>query len=345
MRTVDSHASVLPSATTAARTMQAIVHRRYGEPGVLAYDTLERPVPADDEVLVRVHAAGVSIGDHHIVSGKPYLVRLSPFGGFPTPRNPVPGGAIAGVVEAIGPKVTSFHVGDAVYGQGTTGAWAEYVAIPAALLAKKPSKLSFEEAAAVPWGTTALNGLRDAGGLKAGQRLLVNGASGAVGVWAVQIGKALGAHVTAVCSTRNVELVRSLGADEVIDYGKEDFVAAGPRFDVLFDMVGNRVLSDCRRVLVPGGAYVPCSGGGGDWIGPFVRIIAGLIVFAFGGRRLKLFVQKPCAADLAFMTELIESGRARPVVERVFPLSEAADALRHVGEGHARGVTVLRVAG
>ena len=344
MQSVQMNVNTRPVAKTAALTMLAVAHRRYGAPEVLTYEELARPSPGDEEVLVRVHAAGVSIGDHHIVTGKPYLVRLSPFGGFPAPRNRVPGAVMAGTVEAVGVKVTGFRPGDEVYGQGLTGAWAEYAVIPAAMLAKKPKSLSFEEAAAVPWGTTALNGLRDAGGLKAGERLLVNGASGAVGVWAVQIGKALGAHVTAVCSTRNVEMVRALGADEVIDYTRDDFVKGGARYDVILDMVGNRSLSDFRSALVAGGRYVPCSGGGGDWIGPFVRILAGLVVFAFGGRKFKLFVQKPCASDLAYMTELIESGRAKPVVDRAFPLSDVASALQHVGEGHARGVTVVRVA-
>jgi NADPH:quinone reductase-like Zn-dependent oxidoreductase len=327
----------------AAPLMRAVIHGRYGNPEVLSTGEVARPKPGDDEVLVRVHAAGISIGDHHIVTGKPYLVRLSPFGGFPTPRHQVPGGALAGIVEAVGAKVTAFSPGDAVYGQGATGAWAEFAAVPAAVLAKKPKTLSFEEAAAVPWGTTALNGLRDAGGLKPGQRLLVNGASGAVGIWAVQIGKALGAHVTAVCSTRNIDMVRALGADEVIDYTTTDFVAGGGRFDMVMDMVGNRTLGELKRVLVSNGSYVPCAGGGGDWIGPFVRIIAGLLSFAFGSRKMKLFIQKPSSKDLEFMTALIDSGKAKPIVERTYTLNEISQALDHVGAGHARGLSVLKV--
>jgi NADPH:quinone reductase-like Zn-dependent oxidoreductase len=227
--------------------MHAIVHRKYGTPDVLAYEEIERPVPADEDVLVRVHAAGASIGDHIIVTGKPYLIRLSAFGGWPRPRNLVPGACMAGRVEAVGAKVTTFRPGDDVYGEAATGAFAEYIVVPAKLIAPKPSTLSFEEAAAAPWGVNALQGLRDSGGLKAGQRVLINGASGGVGTWAVQIAKALGGHVTAVCSTRNVEMVRTLGAHEVVDYTKHDFVDGGPRLDVMLDTVGNRSVSDCKE--------------------------------------------------------------------------------------------------
>jgi NADPH:quinone reductase-like Zn-dependent oxidoreductase len=326
-----------------ASVMRAVVHRHYGTPELLSVGDVPRPVPGEEEVLVQVQAAGVSIGDHHIVTGKPYLVRLSPFGGFPKPRNPVPGAAMSGRVEAVGAKVTGFRVGEEVFGQGLNGAFAEYLVIPARLLAPKPRNLSFEAAAAVPWGTTALQGLRDAGELKAGERVLVHGASGAVGTWAVQLAKALGAHVTAVCSTRNLDLVRSLGADQVIDYTQHDFVGGGARFDVLFDTVGNRALSDCKAVLKPGGRYVPCSGGGGDWVGPFARIIGGLLVFLSGGRHFKLFMQSLNAADLVVMKDLIEAGEVKPVVERTWSLAETGAALHHVGSGHSRGVNVVRI--
>jgi NADPH:quinone reductase-like Zn-dependent oxidoreductase len=343
VETLTAHPAAHPAIHAAAPTMHAILHRAYGEPDVLAYGEIPRPIPGDEEIVVRVHAAGASIGDHHVVTGRPYLVRLSSFGGFPAPRNPVPGAAMAGVVDAVGAKVTAFRPGDEVFGQALSGAFAEYLALPAKLVAKKPKNLSFEQAAAVPWGTTALQGLRDAGGLTAGQRVLINGASGAVGTWAVQIAKALGAHVTAVCSTKNVELVRGLGADEVVDYTRDDFVSGGARFDVVMDMVGNRALSELKSVLVPGGRYVPCAGGGGDYIGPFVRILAGFAVFLFGGRTQKLFVQSLAQKDLEVMTELVESGKCKPVVDRTYPLREVGAALRHVGEGHARGVTVIRV--
>ncbi len=313
--------SKLSTVAAHAAMMKAVIHRAYGEPDVLAVGEAPKPVPGDDDVLIRVVAAGVSVGDHHVITGKPYLIRLSPFGGLPRPKHAVPGTAMAGRVESVGANVTGFRVGDEVFGQAQNGAFAEYVVMPARLVAHKPKNLSFEEAAAVPWGTTALQGLRDAGETKPGQRVLVYGASGAVGTWAVQLAKALGAHATAVCSTRNVELARALGADEVIDYTKSDFVAGGARFDVLMDMVGNRALSDCKRVLNAGGRYVPCSAGGGDWLGPIGRIVGGLLMFLYGGKRFKMFVQKVNAADLVVMRELIEAGTMRPVVERTWSFS------------------------
>lgn len=348
MQAVDEiHAPLRPASTSAkavSRTMRAIVHREYGTPDVLALGEVERPVPGDGDVLVRVHAAGVSVGDHHVVTGRPYMIRLSPFGGLPRPRNKVPGALLAGVVEAVGAKVTTFRPGDEVYGQTANGAFAEYVVVPADHIAPKPGNLSFEEAAAVPWAATALQGLRDAGGLVAGQRVLINGASGGVGTWAVQIAKALGAEVTAVCSARNVEMVRSLGADEVIDYAKQDFVEGGARFDVMMDMIGNRSLSDCLGVLRPGGALVPCSGGGGDWVGPLFRIVAALVRSLFSSRRVATFMMAPSQKDLVFLKELVEAGKARPVIERRYRLGEVAEALKHVGEGHTQGQTVIRIA-
>ena len=321
--------------------MQAIVHRNYGLPDVLTFETIARPVPGVDDVLIRVHAACATIGDHHVVTGKPYLIRLSPFGGVPRPKNRVPGALMAGRVEAVGANVTTFRPGDEVFGQATAGAFAEYLVMPAKMVARKPSNLTFEEAAAVPWAATALQGLRDAGGLKAGQKVLINGAAGGVGSWAVQIAKALGAEVTAVCSTRNVERVHALGADHVLDYNAEDFVAGGARFDVMLDLVGNRSLSDCRGVLVPGGAYVPCAGGDGDWLGPLARIAGGLLSFLFSGRRFRMFVMTPTQDDLLFLKALVEAGKGRPIIERRYSLSEVAEALRHVGEGHAQGQTVI----
>jgi len=325
--------------------MKAVIHREYGEPDVLTLGEAPRPVPGDDDVLIRVVAAGVSVGDYHVITGKPYLIRLSPFGGLPRPKHAVPGAAMSGRVESVGANATGFRVGDEVFGQAQNGAFAEYVVMPARLVAHKPKNLSCEEAAAVPWGTTALQGLRDAGEMKSGERVLVYGASGAVGTWAVQLAKALGAHVTAVCSTRNVELVRSLGANEIIDYTKSDFVEGGARFDVLMDMVGSRALSDCKRVLNAGGRYVPCSMGGGDWLGPMVRMIGGLLTFLFGGKRFKMFVQKVNAADLVVMREFIEAGTMRPVVERTWSFSEVGAALNHVGAGHSRGLNVVRISG
>ena len=310
---------------------------------MLTVGQVAMPVAGDDDVLIHVVAAGASIGDHHIVTGKPYLVRLSPFGGFPRPKHAVPGSAMSGRVVAVGAKVTGFGVGDEVFGQALNGAFAEFLVMPAKLVALKPTNLSFEAAAAVPWGTTALQGLRDVGEVKSGERVLVYGASGAVGTWAVQLAKSLGAHVTAVCSTRNVELVRSLGADHVIDYTQSDFAEGGARYDVLIDMVGNRSLSDCKRALNGGGRYVSCSGGGGDWLGPIPRIVGGLLVFLFGGKHFRILMQDLNATDLDVMRELIEAGKTRPVVERIWSLPEASAALRHVGTGRSRGVNVVRV--
>ncbi len=326
-------------------TMKAVMHRMYGEPDVLTVGEVGKPVAGVDEVLIRVMAAGVSIGDHHVVTGKPYLVRLSPFGGIPRPRHLVPGAAVSGRVEAVGARVTEFRVGDEVFGQALHGAFAEYLAMPAKLVAHKPTNLTIEEAAAVPWGTTALQGLRDAGGVKAGERVLAYGASGAVGTWAVQIAKTLGAHVTAVCSTRNVDLVRSLGADEVIDHTRSDFVAAAARYDVFMDMVGNLPLSHCKRVLSAGGRYVACAVGGGDWFAPVARIVGGRCTFLFGDKRMNVLMQKLDAADLVAMRQLIESRAIRPVVERVWSLAEVSAALRHVGGGHSQGLNVVRIVG
>jgi NADPH:quinone reductase-like Zn-dependent oxidoreductase len=333
-----------PAPAVVARTMRAVLHPRYGEPEVLALGEIARPTPGPGEVLVRAHAAGVSIGDHHVVTGKPYLIRLTPYGGLPRPKHRVPGMALAGRVEEVGAGVTAFRPGDEVFGDAPTGAFAEYVVVPVERLVAKPSNLSFEEAAATPWAVAALQGLRDAGGLRAGQRVLIYGASGGVGTWAVQIAKALGAVVTAVCSTRNVEMVRGLGADEVIDYTEQDFAAGGARFDLMLDLVGNRSLKECKRVLTPEGTYVACSGGGGDWVGPIFRLIGLFVTSWFSSQRLTTFVAEPNGDDLRALAEIVQAGKAKPVIERRFALSEAGEALRHVGEGHSRGQSVIVIA-
>ncbi len=324
-----------------SNTMRAVTHRQYGTPDVLGVETIARPVPADDDVLVRVMAAGASIGDHHIVTGKPYLIRLV-VTGVRRPRHLVLGAALAGRVEAVGARVTTFRVGDEVYGQAVTGAFAEYVVIAASLLAPKPRNQSFEEAAATPWAVAALQALRDAGGLRAGQRVLINGASGGLGTWAIQIAKALGADVTAVCSTRNAAMVRALGADHVIDYTKADFVDGVARYDLVFDVIGNRSLAEFRSVLSPTGAYVSCGGGnsGTRWLYRMAKV---LVASRFTSQKLTTFAMSPNREDLLFLTDLVEAGKAKPVIERSFLLTEAADALRNVGEGHARGQTVIRV--
>jgi NADPH:quinone reductase-like Zn-dependent oxidoreductase len=323
-------------------SMRAILQQRYGTPDVLTCGKLTRPVPGEHEVLVRVFAAGVSIGDYHIVTGKPYVIRPS-IGGLFRPRHEVPGSAMAGVVEAVGTRVTSLRVGDAVFGETTTGAFAEYVVVRADVLAPKPSNQTFEEAAAIPWAVTPLQALRDAGGVKPGDRVLINGASGGVGTWGVQIAKAFGAHVTAVCSTRNVARMRALGAEDVIDYTTSDFVAGGPRFDLMLDTVGNRSLRDCRRVLVPGGTLVSTSGGnsGTRWV---MRTAAMLLISVVSATKLKPFIVSLNQKDLLVLRDLVESGEIKPTIEHRYPLANVADALRHVGQGHAQGQTVLQVA-
>jgi len=350
MDTINDMNTALPPAFASAAAeavttpMRAIVHRRYGTPDALAFEEVERPVPGDDDVLVRVHAAGVNIGDHHVVTGTPYVIRLSPHGGLRHPRSRVPGMALAGRVEAVGAKVTTFRPGDAVYGHAPAGAFADYAVVPAQRLAPKPSNLSFEEAAATSSAVTALQGLRDVGAIKAGQKVLINGASGAVGSWAVQIAKALGAEVTAVSSGRNADMVRALGADAVIDYAKEDFVAGGARFDLVLDTVGNRTLTDFRKVLNPTGTYVACTGGNSTWRWLF-RMVKVSLMSLFSRQKLKMFIVSPNSADLLSLKELVEAGKAKPVIERHYALSEVADALRHVGGGHTRGQVVIRVAG
>ncbi len=333
--TYTSHTSVATS-----RVMNAALHTRYGTPDVVTYGEITRPVPGEGEVLVRVHAAAVSIGDHHIMTGKPYIIRLTPHCGLMRPKHPVLGSAMAGVVEAVGAGVSALRVGDEVFGETAHGAFAELVVVGADQLAPKPASASFEEAAAVPWAVTALQALRDSGRLQAGQRVLINGASGGVGSWAVQIAKALGAHVTAVCSTRNVERVRALGADEVIDYTQQDFVAGDARYDLIFDTVANRSVGAFRRALTPRGTYVTCAGGGSTFAWIFRNALVAL-TSAVSRKTLKASIVKPNRADLVVLSELIEAGKVRPSIERVLPLSEIAAALAHVGERRAQGQTVV----
>jgi NADPH:quinone reductase-like Zn-dependent oxidoreductase len=327
---------------TPASPMYAITRRRYGTPDVLAYTQIERPVPGDEDVLVQVHAAGASIGDYIIVTGKPWLIRFTPYGGFPSPRQPVPGACMSGRVVAVGANVTTFRKGDEVFGDATR-AYAEYLAVPASQIAPKPSNLSFDEAAALPWAVAALQGLRNVGGLKIGQRLLINGASGGVGTWAVQIAKAFGAHVTAVCSTRNVDMVCRLGEDEVIDYTRQDFLDGQRRFDVAFDTVGNRPLSGFARVLEPQGIYVSCSGGDSG-----IRWLCGLAAMGikslFTSQKFRSLFTAPNRDDLLVLKALVEAGNLKPVIERRYPLSEVGDALRHVGGRRSQGQTVIQIA-
>ncbi|HYO42656.1 MAG TPA: NAD(P)-dependent alcohol dehydrogenase [Candidatus Limnocylindrales bacterium] len=322
--------------------MKAITQRTYGSPAVLALTDIDRPSVKDDEVLIRVRAAAVSMADWYLTQGEPYVARLA--FGLRRPRHAVRGRDVAGQVEAVGANVADLRPGDAVYAEVDTGSFAEFVAVPAALVAPMPVNLTFEQAAAVPWaGGAALQGLRDAGNVQPGQTVLVNGASGGVGTFAVQIARALGAEVTGVCSTRSVDLVRSLGAAHVVDYTREDFTRSGQRYDVIFDLVANRSLADFRRALTPTGTLVVASGNGGRWFGPLGRMARALLFSPFVGQRLRPFAAKQSKADLGVLRQLIESGQVTPAIDRTFPLSEAPEALRYFVEEHARGKVVIAV--
>jgi NADPH:quinone reductase-like Zn-dependent oxidoreductase len=324
--------------------MMAIVYQAYGPPDVLELEDVEVPDVEDDEVLVRVLGAAVNPGDWDLLHGTPYVLR--PMIGLRRPRNEVLGLAVAGRVEAVGDTVSKFQPGDEVYGEISYGGFAEYARVPEDALAPKPSNLTFEQAAAVPVvGVTALQALRDVGRVQPGQKVLINGASGGVGTFAVQIAKALGADVTGVSSTRNVELVRSIGADHVIDYTREDFTATGRRYDLILDNVGNRSLSAYRRALTPKGTLIPNSNkGGGRWIGGFLaRAVRALLVSPFVPQRLRPFAATGKSEDLFALKELIESGKVTPVIDRTYSLSETAEALRYYGEGHTRGKVVISV--
>jgi NADPH:quinone reductase-like Zn-dependent oxidoreductase len=324
--------------------MKAIVQDRYGPPDVMAFREVDQPVPADNEVLVRVHAASVNARDWHIMRGDPYVARLGL--GLRRPKPQIRGTDFAGTVEAVGRDVTRLRPGDEVYGEHPE-AFAEYVCAPQDVVDRKPANLTFEEAAAVPLaGITALMGLLEVGEVGPGQRVLVNGASGGVGTFTVQIAKSLGADVTAVCSTRNVDLVHSLGADHVIDYTRDDFAARGERYDLVFDLVGNRSLAEFRRVLTPTGTLLLSGGGvskGGSLIGPMALPLRGMLVSRFVSQNLVILTAKPTTARLAALRELIESEAITPVVDRGFPLSKAADAIRYLEVDHARAKVILTV--
>jgi NADPH:quinone reductase-like Zn-dependent oxidoreductase len=323
-------------------TMQAMTQDVYGPPDILSLRTIARPTPGADAVLVRVHAAALHIGDSFGVRGTPLLMRMAT--GLFRPKPGVPGFDLAGIVEAVGPGVTTFRPGDAVFG-ASHGTCAEFVSTPAARLALTPANLTFEQAAAVPTSAlAALHGLRDAGGLTQGQKVLINGAAGGIGTFAVQIARAFGAHVTGVCSTRNVDLVRSLGADAVIDYTTEDFTRAGRQYDLIFDNVENRPVAECRRALTPTGTLVLNSGSGGQGFGLLVRLLRPLVLSPFVRQNLRRYLSTPNRADLVLLKALIESGAVRPVIDRLFPLQATPEALRHIETGHVRGKVVITVA-
>jgi NADPH:quinone reductase-like Zn-dependent oxidoreductase len=324
-------------------TMRAIVRRCYGGPEVIELATLAKPVPGDEQVLVRVHAAAVNPLDHHYLHGKPYIMRLS--SGLGTPTEPRLGVDYAGTVEAVGSKVTKFKPGDAVFG-GRDGALGEYVlARHDRAIALKPGNVSFEQAAGAGVAAiTALQALRDKGRVEAGQRVLVNGASGGVGTFAVQIAKAMGAEVTGVQSTRNLELVRSLGADHVIDYTREDFTGGDVRYDVIVDNVGNQPLLALRRVLTPGGIVVGISGPKDNpWFGPIGRSLRAALLSPFVSQTYLTLLAEFNQPDMETLADLMASGKVVPVIDREFPLAQAAEAIAYLETGRARGKVIVVV--
>jgi NADPH:quinone reductase-like Zn-dependent oxidoreductase len=328
--------------------MKAVVSTKYGPPDVLELTEVGKPVTKDDGVLVKVHAASVNPADWHLLRGEPYVSRLQL--GLRKPKKKVLGCDVAGQIEAVGENVTMFRPGDEVFGSPFMhgfGVFAEWVCVPEDLLAPKPVDLSFEQAAAVPLAaSTAPQGLRDHGRIEPGQRVLIIGASGGVGTFAVQIAKAFDAEVTGVCSTRNVDMVRSLGADRVIDYTREDFTQYGQRYDLVFQLAGTRSPSECRRALTSGGTLVASSGeSDGLWIGPLDRIIKALVLSPFVSQKMASFTVNPNKEDLQFLKQLIEAGQLAPTIERTYPLSETPEAIRYLENGHARGKVVITVPG
>jgi NADPH:quinone reductase-like Zn-dependent oxidoreductase len=321
--------------------VKAVLQRRFGPPSLLELAEVARPVPADDEVLIRVHAASVNPMDWHLVRGTPYVARLS--FGMRTPKVSRFGHDVAGTVEAVGRNVARIAPGDAVFGAGA-GAFAEWASVPAGRLARKPPNVGFEDAASVPIaGTTALQALRDKAGVRSGQRVLVNGAAGGVGTFAVQIAKSFGADVTGVCSTGNLEMVRAIGADRVVDYTREDFTRSDRRWDAIVDCVGNHSLAACARVLDPAGTLVLVGGPDGRWIGPLTLLAKAPLMSRIARRRILMMLAKVNAEDLGTLADLLASGRIRPVIDRRYPLEQAADAVSHLERGHARGKVVVRV--
>jgi NADPH:quinone reductase-like Zn-dependent oxidoreductase len=323
--------------------MKAIVQDTYGSTDVLEFRDIDRPEIADDEVLVRVHSAGVDRGVWHLMTGLPYPVRLAGYG-LRTPKTQVPGMDLAGVVEAVGKDVTRFQPGDEVFGIGA-GAFAEYARAREDKLVPKPANLTFEQAAVVSTsGLTALQGLRDRGRVGPGQQVLVIGASGGVGTYAVQLAKAFGAEVTGVCSTTKVDMVRSLGADHVIDYTSADFAEGVSRYDVILDIGGNASLSRLRRALTPKGTLVIAGGEtDGRWLGGTDRQIRALMLSPFVAQKLGTFITSQNLQDLIVLRELIEDEKVTPAIDRTYPLSEVPKAIRYLKDGHARGKVVITV--
>jgi NADPH:quinone reductase-like Zn-dependent oxidoreductase len=324
--------------------MKAIVFEKYGQPSdVLQFKEVEKPTPQEDEVLIKIVAASITFGDAAVVKGEPFLARL--WSGLTEPKFKIPGKEMAGRIEAVGKNVKQFEIGDEVFGDISGhgwGAFAEYVSVPEDAVAPKPANLTFEEAAAVPESAVvALQGLRDKGKIQPGQKVLINGASGGVGTFAVQIAKSFGAEVTAVCSTRSLDVARSIGADHVIDYTQEDFTQDEQKYDLILGANGYHPILDYRRALAPEGTYVATGGSNGQifqamLLGPFISIA--------GSKKLvSLGLVKPNQGDLVYMKELLEAGKVVPAIDRRYPLSEVPEALHYLGEGHARGKVVIAV--
>ena len=326
--------------------MKAVIYTDYGSPDVLQIRDIKKPVPNDDQILIKVRAASINPLDWHFMEGTPYIMRAMGVG-LRKPKSPRVGVDMAGEVEAVGKNVTQFKPGDEVFG-GKSGAFAEYVCARAdRAVAIKPANVAFEQAASVPIAAiTALQGLRDTGHVQTGQKVLINGASGGVGTFAVQIAKSLGAEVTGVCSTRNLDLVRSLGADHVIDYTKEDFTKNEERYDVILDNVGTQPLSGIRRVLKPKGICVMIGGGGpndGPWIGPFGRVIHTLILSPFISQKMGMMMAELNKPDLTVLGDLMQAGKVKAVIDRTYPLSQIAEAIRYLEAVHARGKVIITV--
>jgi NADPH:quinone reductase-like Zn-dependent oxidoreductase len=333
----------VPAVTATVATMQAMVQERYGEAeDVLRLATIDRPEIGDGDVLVRVHAAGVDRGVWHVTAGLPYPVRL--VSGLRTPKARVPGTDVAGRVEAVGKDVTTLHIGDDVFGSAD-GSFAQYARARQDKLAPKPKDLSFEQAAAIPVSAcTALQAVRDHGRVQPGQHVLIIGASGGVGTFAVQIAKAYGAHVTGVCSATKVDLVRSIGADHVIDYTGSEDIDGGQRYDVILDIGGNRSLTTLRHALTPRGTLVITGGEtAGRWLGGTDRQVRAMILSPFVSQKLGTFIGTQNTADLALIAGLIKAGKVSPVIDRAYPLSEIPTAIRYLQDGHARGKVIITI--
>jgi NADPH:quinone reductase-like Zn-dependent oxidoreductase len=351
--TAFSIAALLFSGTAPAQTpgpgvaprMKAIVYHNFGSPDVLRLEEIEKPVPVDNQLLIKVHGASVNPLDWHYMEGTPYLGRLVEFG-LLKPKVARLGVDYAGTVEAVGKDVTQFKPGDEVYGN-RFGAFAEYVVASEKAMALKPANLTFEQAASVPVAAvTALQALRDKGKIEAGQKVLINGASGGVGTFAVQIAKSFGAEVTGVCSGRNAEMVRSIGADYIVDYTKEDFTKSGQRYDLIIDNVGNRSLSECIRVLNPKGKIVLIGGGGVNdarWTGPLVGVIKMLVLKRFVTQEMSMMLADMNNKDLTILADLMQTGKVKPVIDKTYTLSQLPEAMQYLEEGHARGKVVITV--